>query len=111
MDPHKVLKSQEREKKKTYSDACRNRYRHFTPLVFSVDGLSGVEATATIKRVTALLSTKWKRAYSEICGFVRSRISIALVRAASHCLRGARDPTARVSTATWEAGAGLSLYR
>ena len=110
MDPHKVLKSQEREKKKTYSDACRNRYRHFTPLVFSVDGLSGVEATATIKRVAALLSTKWKRAYSEICGFVRSRISIALVGAASHCLRGARDPTARLSTATWESGAGLSPY-
>ena len=110
MDPHKVLKSQEREKKK-YSGACRNRRLHFTHLVFSIEGLSGVEATAAIKRVTALLSAKWKRAYSEICGFVLSRISIALVRAVSQCFRRARDPTACVSTATWESGVDLPLYR
>ena len=37
------------------------------------------------------------RPYSESCGYVRSRISISLVRAASHYLRESRDPTARVS--------------
>ena len=111
IDSHKVLKQQEREKEKLYAATCSDRRRHFTPLVFSVDGMYGVEATAAIKRAAALLSAKWKRPYSEICGFVRSRISISLVRAAIHCLRGARDPTARISTATWETGAGLSLYR
>ena len=69
------------------------------------------KATAASKRVAALLSAKWTRVYSETCGFVRCRISIALARAASHCLRGALDPTARVSTATWESRVRLSLYR
>ena len=110
-DPRKILAQHEREKKKTYSKACADRRRHFTPLVFSVDGMVGVEAGAAIKRVASLLSTKWKRPYSETCAYVRSRISISLVRAASHCLRGSRDPTARVSHATWATGAGMGLYR
>ena len=110
-DPRKVLAHQEREKKKTYSKACVDRRRHFTPLVFSVDGMVGVEAGAAIKHVASLLSTKWKRPYSETCAYVRSRISISLVRAASHCLRGYRDPTARVSHATWATGTGMGLYR
>ena len=51
-----------------------------------------------------------ERPYSEICGYVLSRISISLMRAASHCLRGARDPTARISTATWETGKRACPY-
>jgi hypothetical protein len=41
-----------------------------------------------------LLSAKWKRAYPEMCGFVRAQLSIALARGllASLCLRGTRDP-------------------
>jgi hypothetical protein len=63
------------------------------------------------RRAAALLpSAKWKRPCSEIYGCVRSLISISLVRVASHCLRRARDPTARIPTATWETGTGLSLY-
>ena len=110
-DPHKVLAQHEKEKKKTYSKACSDRRRHFTPLVFSCDGMVAVEAKAAIKRVASLLSEKWHRPYSETCTYVRSRISLSLVRAASHCLRGSRDPTARVSHATWETGTGLGLYR
>ena len=110
-DPHKVLAHHEKEKKKLYSKACSDRRRHFTPLVFSCDGMVAVEAKAAIKRVASLLSEKWHRPYSETCTYVRSRISISLVRAASHCLRGSRDPTARVSHATWETGTGLGLYR
>jgi IS1 family transposase len=108
-DPHKVLAQHEKEKKKTYSAACTDRRRHFTPLVFSCDGMIAAEASAAIKRVASLLSQKWHRSYSETCAYVRSRIS--LVRAASHCLRGSRDPSARVSHATWETGTGMGLYR
>ena len=70
-----------------------------------------VSRRMTIKRVASLLSTKkkWKRPYSETCAYVRSRISISLVSAASHCLRGSRDPASRVSHAAWEMGTGMSL--
>ena len=110
-DPVKVLAAHEKEKKDRYLEACLARHRQFTPLVFSVDGLRGAEAAAAEKRLASLLSAKWNKSYSDVCGFVRSRLSIALVRMLSLCLRGARDPTARASHPVWENGAGLGLYR
>ena len=91
-DPDKVLARHEREKKVKYSKACTDRRRHFTPLVFSTDGMLAAEAKAASKRLASRLVTKWKRPYSELCGFVCSHLSVALVRSASHCLRGSRDP-------------------
>jgi hypothetical protein len=108
--PAKVLLMHEKRKKDKYLDACLASRRQFTPLVLSVDGMRGVEADAACKRLAALLSAKWKRAYSELCGFVRSRLSFALVRAASLCLRGSRDPTARAPSFHWDNGSGLQLY-
>jgi hypothetical protein len=110
-DPSKVLLRHEKEKKNKYGDLCIARRRTFTPLVFSVDGLLGKEATAASKRLASSLASKWKRSYSEICGFVRSRLSIALVRSSSRCLRGDRNPTQRFQAPIWDSGTGLGLYR
>ena len=110
-DPKKVLARHEKEKKDKYLDACIERRRQFTPLVYSVDGLMGSEARAASKRLASHLANKWKRAYSDVCGYVLSRQSLALVRATSLCLRGARDPTARIRSPAWDSGTGLSLYR
>jgi hypothetical protein len=107
----KVLLRHEKEKKNKYGDLCIARRRTFTPLVFSIDGLLGKEATAASKRLASSLAAKWKRSYSEICGFVRSRLSIALVRSSSRCLRGDRNPTHRFHTPMWDSGTGLGLYR
>jgi hypothetical protein len=111
IDPSKVLLRHEKEKKNKYVDLCIARRRTFTPLVFSVDGLQGKEATAASKRLATCLASKWKRSYSEICGFVRSRLSIALVRSSSRCLRGDRNPSQRFHIPIWESGTGLGLYR
>ena len=108
--PESVLAGREKVKKRKHLAACLERRRTFTPLVFSVDGLRGSEATAASKQLAAKLAGKWKRAYSDVCGFVRSRLSIALVRTTSLCLRGARDPTARVTRAYWDDGARLAFY-
>jgi hypothetical protein len=110
-DPRKVLEKHEKEKKVKYGAACLARRRQFTPLVFSVDGLRGTEADAASKRLASRLAAKWKRTYSEVCGFVRSRLAVALVRTTSLCLRGSRGPTPRASHATWDSGTGLALYR
>jgi hypothetical protein len=110
-DPTKVLKRHEKEKKKKYLAPCVARRRHFTPLVFSVDGLQGPEASAASKCLASKLSKKWGRSYSEVVGYVRSRLSIALVRAASRCLRVDRSPSLRAPTVPWESGSGLGLYR
>ena len=110
-DRKKVLQRHENEKKDKYQVACAERRRHFTPLVFSVDGMRGAEATAASRRLASRLSAKWKRNYSDVCSFVRSRLSIVLAQSASQCLRGARDPTAMAMRPTWDTGTGMGLYQ
>ena len=88
----KVLRQHEAKKKKKYNELCLAHRRTFTPLVFSVDGLHGPEATAATKRLASLLAKKWNRAYSELVGYDRFRLSVALVRSSSRCLRRDRDP-------------------
>ncbi|KAI2507267.1 hypothetical protein MHU86_7103 [Fragilaria crotonensis] len=109
--PEKVLQRHEKEKKDKYGALCIARRRTFTPLVFSVDGMQGVEATAASRRLASSLASKWKRSYSEVCGFVRSRLAIALVRSASRCLRADRIPMRRTLSPIWDSGTGLGLYR
>ena len=48
------------------------------------------EARAFERRVASLLATKWDRRYSKMVSFVRTRMSIALVRSNTLLLRGAR---------------------
>ena len=45
-----------------------------------MDGIPRAESLDTLKRLAALLSYKLKREYTEMCGFVRERISLAIVR-------------------------------
>jgi hypothetical protein len=110
-NPSKVLLRHEKEKKDKYGALCIARQRTFTPLVFSVDGLLGKEATAASKRLASCLAAKWKRSYSELCAYVRSRLSLALIQSSSRCLRANRNPTLRFRTPMWNSGTGLGLYR
>jgi hypothetical protein len=110
-DPAKVLLRHEKEKKDKYGALCIARRRTFTPLVFSIDGLLGKEAKAASKRLASILAAKWKRSYSELCCFVRSRLSIALIRSSSRCIRADRNPTQRFHPPIWDSGTGLGLYR
>jgi hypothetical protein len=110
-DVNELLLSHETRKRDKYLEASLRRHKHFTPLVFTVDGLRGVEAAAALRKLASLLSVKWKRTYSQVCGFVRSRLTLALVGAASRCLRANRSPASRAPVILWDNGAGLSLYR
>ena len=56
--PEKCLQEAERTKKQIYLEACLQQLRHFSPFVASVDGLLGMEATATLKRLASSLATK-----------------------------------------------------
>jgi hypothetical protein len=111
--PASVLKSQEKEKKRKYLEACLEERRHFTPFVVSTDGMMGREASTFAKRLSAKLAEKWQKPYSQVCGYVNTRLSIATVRATHLCLRGSRVPAHQISVRLpqWEDGAGLSLFR
>ena len=66
---------------------CWDHRKDFSPLVYSVDGMTGPETRAAEKRLAEKLSKKWKRDYSELCGYVRACMSIVVVRANTlmHC--------------------------
>ena len=96
--PEKCLQEAEREKTRMYLKACLKQHRHFPPFVASVDGILGVEATATLKRIASQLATKWWQPYLRTCGYVNSRIAITLVRAMHWCIWGVKAFPARSAT-------------
>ena len=61
--PEKFLHEAKKGKKKMYLEACLQQRRNFSPFVTLVDGMLGVEATATLKRTSSCLATKWKHPY------------------------------------------------
>jgi hypothetical protein len=73
----------------------------------------GKEAKTVLKKLPCVLSEKWGKSYSEVCGYVNARVSIAIIRATHLCLRGSRVATSRMSNhrPQWEDKAGLSLFR
>ena len=112
-DPEKCLHESEQRENNMYLQACLQQRRSFSPFVASVDGPLGVEATATLKKLSSLLATKWKQSYSKTCRYVNSRIAITLVRSIHRCMRGSRVPSHQISVQRpqWEDGAGLNLFR
>ena len=60
------------------------------PLVVSVDGVIGKEGRSLLKQFSLHLADKWKKPLSVVAGIVRSRISIAMLRASNYCIRGSR---------------------
>ena len=65
--PGKCLQEAERTKKKMYLEACLHQHQHLSPFVASVEGLTGVEAATTLKRIASGLATKWRKPYSRTC--------------------------------------------
>ena len=88
MTPEMALAKSEKEKKDFYLQDFLERRRTFTPMVYSADVIPGAEAVAAQKSLAAILSSKLKWEYSEMCGFVWSGMSLAIVRSNSLLLRG-----------------------
>ena len=83
--PHDVLSTAEGEKKLKYLQACQDQRATFTPLCVSVDGMLSSEAAFFVKRMSDFLAAKWERPYSVVLGWVRARLSFAILRAALLC--------------------------
>ena len=94
----KALAKAEKEYKDLHLQDCLERRHTFTPMVYSTDGIPGEEALSTHKRLAALLSYKLKREYSEICCFVKARMSLEKVRSNILLLCSPRDKEVRIWT-------------
>lgn len=89
--PLKVLANQEKEKRKKYEKSCHEQRKDFSPMVYSIDGMAGLLTRGVEKRLASHLAWKWKREYSEMCGYIRARMAISVVRANTLMWRGSRD--------------------
>ena len=94
-----------------YLEACLQQHMHFSPFVASVHEFMGVEATATLKRLDSRLATKWRQPYSSPCRYVKSRITITLVRATYWGIWGSRVPAHWISVQRPQLEDGNGLNR
>ena len=69
-------------------------------MVYSADEIPEAKALAAYKRLATLLSYKLNQEYSEMCGFVQARMSLAIVRSNSLLLRGPHNKGARIRKQT-----------
>jgi hypothetical protein len=82
---------QEKDKKNQYLHPCLEMRKDFTPLVYSVNGIAGIEAKNAEKHLAYHLSEKWHKPLPQMVYYVRIRMSIAKVCANSLLIRGSRD--------------------
>ena len=94
----KILERHDKEKKDKYETACLDRRRDFTPLVYSVDGMASKDARTAERRIAWLLVKKWSRTYSDMANFIRTRMSLAIVRSNTLLLRDDRTSPMRRCT-------------
>ena len=94
--PEKALAKGEKEKKYLYLQACLERRSTCNRTVYSADGIPSAKALVAQKMLAALLSYKLKREYLEMCGFVRVRMSLVIVRSNSLLLHSPCDKGARI---------------
>ena len=87
----KYLATAEKEKKKKHPQTCPERRSCFTPMVDSTYIIPGTEAIEAQRHPASMLRNNLKREYSEMRGFVRARMSLAIVISNTIPLQGDRD--------------------
>ena len=82
----------EKEKKRQYNERVMQvENGSFTPLVFTVNGSMGREASKFYKRLAEVLCEKRNEPYSLTMSWIRRKISFSLMRSVIMCLRGSRS--------------------
>ena len=106
----KALETAEKENNDKYVHPCPERRHSFTTILYSADGISETESVAAHQRLALLLSNNLKQEFSEMRGFVRARISLAIVISSTLLLQGAREKEACIfQRPDLEYGAVMSL--
>ena len=94
-------------------EACLKKPNRLSSLFLNVGGPLGVEADATMKHLSSCLVTRWNHHYFQTHVYIHSRITITLLCATYHCIRGTQVPTCsiRIQRPQWQDGTGLNLYQ
>ena len=97
----KCFRKHEMEKKRAYKCVREIEHASFTLLVLSASGGLAKEATNFYKRLASKLAVKWDHSYSLTMNWLRCTLSLALLRSAIQCIRGARSTRGRAVKASF----------
>lgn len=93
-------------KHRKYDQAAEDHRGSFTPLICSCDGALEREFNVFLMRAAYILAEKWNRPFSQLAGWVRVKTQLAIIRAVSLRIRGARR---KVRPLELEDGAAIPL--
>src|SRR4051794_15370854 len=81
LKPAQLFKNAELSKQREYKERIRNvEHGDFTPLVFTCSGGMAPQSQLTMKKLAEKLSEKQKIQLSVVSGWLRCRLSFALLR-------------------------------
>ena len=83
-----LLKRNETDKNNKYKSACISVGTEFEPFVCTTDGVLAEGAERVMKSIGAAIADKWGKHKGEVMAWIRGRLSLSIVRAASACMRG-----------------------
>ena len=100
-----AYRKHETAKKREYAQRIREvEHGVFTPLVFSTTGGMGRETATFYKRLADKIASKEGKTFPTVMGWLRCRLSFAILRSAILCIRGSRSsrhrPTRDIALAT-----------
>jgi hypothetical protein len=91
LEPAQLFNNAERSKIREYSERIRNVERgDFCPLVFTCSGGMAPRSHLVMKRLAEKLSQKQNLSFSVVSGWLRCRLSFALLRTTLLCVRATR---------------------
>ena len=91
MSSASLYRMAEKSKEREYKDRIRNvEHGDFNPIVFSTTGGMAPQCHLIVKRISDLISDRNGIAKSVVSGWLRCRLSFALLRTTLLCVRGTR---------------------
>ena len=91
MPLQKVYQKHEQEKIRTYQERVKEVEKgSFEPLVFLTTGGTGPRCTKVIQRLAEMVSSKRQEKYSDVIGFIRTKLRFSLLRSVLIAIRGER---------------------
>ena len=92
LEPAQLFKNAERVKIREYKERILNvEHADFNPLVFTCTGGMAPQCQMVVKRLAEKLSKKQNLQFSVVSGWLRCRLSFALLRTTLLCVRATRQ--------------------
>eukprot|EP01068_Selenidium_serpulae_P018211 Selendium_serpulae@DN6443_c1_g1_i14.p1 len=90
-DTNTILESAEAYKRTKYAERCKELRGQLIPFATSVDGALGKDAKDFMRKAAQRMAANSNKTYSEVCAYLKTKISVSTIRATTYCLRGPRQ--------------------